>query len=225
MLNPRYQLSSPVPPGRFDPLWCRCRWRSWLGTCDRPAASRCRSCRAETPACSRRADHLADQVDRRPHPDAGADPDHESVVVVDHFRGSRVGVVGPDRLDIERAVGAQLARDHDTQRWRVAVLEVVGPVNRRNHAQADGLAGLLPDVVLQELDRAVAGAVDAGLPAAHQPKRYSRPITPPSRGRRSSARLPKSPCPSGRVNRCVTRNALEARQAQRRRQRDREIRL
>src|SRR4051812_16858254 len=41
------------------------------------------------------------------------------------------------------------------------------------------------------------------------PKRYSRPMTAPlSRLKKSSARLPKSPWPSDRVKRCVTRNEL-----------------
>src|SRR4030095_1027486 len=44
------------------------------------------------------------------------------------------------------------------------------------------------------------------------PNRYSRPIAAPlSRPNRSPARSPKSPAPSGRRNRCVTRNALEKR--------------
>src|SRR5262245_44564737 len=41
------------------------------------------------------------------------------------------------------------------------------------------------------------------------PKRYSRPIcAPESRPKKSSSRSLKSPWPSGRPNRCVTRNAL-----------------
>src|SRR5688572_6810446 len=46
-------------------------------------------------------------------------------------------------------------------------------------------------------------------PPRINPKRYSRPIcAPESRPKRSLARSPKSPAPSGRPNRCVTRNAL-----------------
>ena len=41
------------------------------------------------------------------------------------------------------------------------------------------------------------------------PKRYSRPICPPpSVPKPSASRSPKLPSPSGRVKRCVTRNAL-----------------
>src|SRR5215510_12329052 len=43
-----------------------------------------------------------------------------------------------------------------------------------------------------------------------RPKRYSSPICAPlSRPKKSSSRSPKSPSPSGRRKRCVTRNALE----------------
>ena len=42
-----------------------------------------------------------------------------------------------------------------------------------------------------------------------RPNRHSRPISAPeSSPRKSSSRLPKSPWPSGRPNRCVTRNEL-----------------
>ena len=44
------------------------------------------------------------------------------------------------------------------------------------------------------------------------PNRYSRPIcAPPSKPKNSRARSPKSPEPSERVKRCVTRNALAKR--------------
>ena len=61
----------------------------------------------------------------------------------------------------------------------------------------------------------------------NMPKRYSRPMSAPlSRPKRSPTRSPKSPSPSVRRKRCVTRNALLPRHAQRRGQRrDVEVRL
>src|SRR5688500_3426863 len=123
--------------------------------------------RAEGVAGSRR--ELPGQVDRRPHAQSGAQPDEKRRVVVTR-KILEIRVVHPDRLNVDSAVVAKLARDRQAERGGVVVAEVVGAVHTCQHAEAErGTAALVEHVVLaEERDRPVARPQDAGLQPARQ---------------------------------------------------------
>ena len=137
-------------------------------------------------------------VDRRPDAQPRAEADHERVVVVDQLRGQRVGVVHPDRLDVERRAVAELARQHARRAPASSCPEVVGAVDRGDDVEAEREASRCVDqlVLAEELDRLVRGAMDADLRAAEQPEARTRGRSARrSRGRTNPrARSPKSPC-------------------------------
>ena len=62
-----------------------------------------------------RGNVLADHIHRRTDAQAPSDSEQESVVVVGEFARQLVRIVHPDRLEVERAVAAELARQHNTQ--------------------------------------------------------------------------------------------------------------
>src|SRR3954469_119039 len=80
---------------------------------------------------------LGDNVDGRADAEPRAEADDERAVVVDQLARLAVGVVDPDRLRVDRTVPAQLARDHRADRRRVAVVEVVGALNRAERVDTD----------------------------------------------------------------------------------------
>src|SRR5688572_30935044 len=123
--------------------------------------------RAGGVAGSRR--ELPGQVDRRPHAQSGAQPDEKRRVVVTR-KILEIRVVHPDRLNVDSAVVAKLARDRQAERGGVVVAEVVGAVHTCQHAEAErGAAALVEHVVLaEERDRPVARPQDAGLQPARQ---------------------------------------------------------
>src|SRR5688572_31621881 len=85
--------------------------------------------RAGGVAGSRR--ELPGQVDRRPHAQSGAQPDEKRRVVVTRTI-LEIRVVHPDRLDVDSAVVAKLARDRQAERGGVVVAEVDRKSTRLN---------------------------------------------------------------------------------------------
>src|SRR5436190_22623631 len=79
------------------------------------------------PGRSRR--DLSDHVHGRTHADASADADDECVVVVDDLRGQLIRIVDPYRLDVQSNVLADCPRDNRAESRRIAVSEVVRPVD------------------------------------------------------------------------------------------------
>src|SRR5207247_2636362 len=93
------------------------------------------------------------------------------VMVGDLFR-QRIGVVHPNGFEVERRAITDAPRDDGAKRWRIAVLEIVGAVHRRQHGDVDGKPLALPEdpVLAEELDRPIARAMDADLSIGHDPE-------------------------------------------------------
>src|SRR5262245_47128345 len=117
-------------------------------------------------------DHLADQVHRRPYPQAPAQSHDERVVaLIGEFGRLRIRVVHPDGVCIERTVAPERAGDDRADRWGVAFGEVGQSIYGADDVDAD-LTLLLAEQVLlpEEFDGAVAGPVYADLGAGHDPE-------------------------------------------------------
>src|SRR5687767_10623169 len=112
---------------------------------------------------------LGDEVPRRTDAEAAADAQHHGVLVVGRIV-ERVRVDHDDRFEVNRRIFVEVFREERADGGLIALLEVVGALNRRERVEAERrIVALVHEVVLaEELDAAIARAMHANLRAAHQ---------------------------------------------------------